>query len=235
MAVVFGEIVNDKQIALIANGDDYEIADAADRIKHITPLLKRSNPPGALLGPLTWACVTQIAFTFQGTQHQWAPGPQLEQWITDELIRRTTVPEWALPTSGWEPMAHQKTGACAIAATGRYYLIDDMGTGKTRTCMLGLQLRNAFPAIIVAPASVIDVWLEEAEAAMPHLRAVAWRGQNRRELIGTADLYVMSYDVMRRDVEANKLRWLNAVAVAFDEAHALCNRDTKQSVAGRKL
>lgn len=237
-ALVFAECIPGDKIAVIANGDDWTVADAATKIAHVTPLLKQSKPPGALIGPKTWACVTQLAYAFQGGPHRWSPGPQLSAWITDQLIRRTSTPEWSLETAGWAPMEHQKTGALAIAATGRFYLMDEMGTGKTMTALLGLKLLpGAFPAIVVAPASVVDVWAEEIGKWTPDLSAVKWEGPNRNKCILPDEnaIYIMSYGIMRRDHAANKLRWLNARTVVFDEAHFLCNANTLQSAEARRL
>jgi SNF2 family DNA or RNA helicase len=138
-------------------------------------------------------------------------------------------------------MAHQITGATAIAATGRFFLMDEMGSGKTSTILWGLKLReqlygDALPAIIVAPASVVDVWKEEAEICWPDVPVQTWRGPERHAMgVLLRGLYLMSYAVMRNDHRDGKLKRLGAKSVVYDEAHALCNHDSQQSQEARKL
>lgn len=95
---VFGEMTADGQwIILVASGDDHELDRAAAALRRMTPLLSKTDPPGALRCPLTWAAVVQLGHAFDGRSlGQWVPGPRLREWALAELRKRTaTDPETA--------------------------------------------------------------------------------------------------------------------------------------------
>jgi hypothetical protein len=78
-AALHGELSGDgKTIVLIGTGRDDVIEEMAKWLQLVTPLVKASNPPGALLMPVTWAAVVQLSHMF-GTM--WRPGPRLSAWL----------------------------------------------------------------------------------------------------------------------------------------------------------
>lgn len=99
---------------------------------------------------------------------------------------------------------------------------------------------NPFPAFVVAPASVVDPWMEELEARFPAWPAVAYRGAKRKLLSTRYKVYVMSWDVFRLDMQhepdelPSLLKFLKPETLVYDESHKLCNTTTKTSVAARK-
>jgi len=122
-------------------------------------------------------------------------------------------------------------------------------TGKTITTILGLaewSLADAsvecLPILIVCPASVVDPWVEALRNWAPYWTAVAWRGtpKRRREIAGTADVYVTSYDTARIDAgdtnpSHSPLVALNPRALVADECHLLKNPHAARSQAVRRL
>lgn len=100
---------------------------------------------------------------------------------------------------------------------------------------------SCFPAVVVAPASVVDPWVQAWRAWAPHLHVVPWRGTpaKRKRLAGTADVYVVSYDTARIDIgpagKRGPLAALNPVAVVIDECHLIKGPDTARSKAIRHL
>lgn len=116
-------------------------------------------------------------------------------------------------------------------------LADDMGLGKTVQA-LALLLRRAAsgPALVVAPASVGMNWLREAARFAPTLRAVAYRGSGRAELLeglGPGDVLVTSWELMTRDADA--LAALDLSTVVLDEAQAIKNAGTRRARASASL
>jgi SNF2 family DNA or RNA helicase len=227
---------------MATGGSDHDIKEVAEMVRHATPQLKSAGKgTGALVGPVSWVLVTQLSHMLSGTRHQWCPGTILQQWTMNELLRRTTTPKFTVDTGSYKPMEHQITGACNIAATGRFYIMDEPGCGKTASILWGLKLReqlygDALPAIVVAPASVVDVWKEEAALCWPGLPVQTWRGPERHAMgVLLRGLYVMSYAVMSNDVEGGRLKRLGANTVVYDEGHKLANHNTRQSQNGRKL
>lgn len=131
-AGVYAELSKDSQsIVLMATGDDYDIDRAAAALRRMTAQFKPTDPPGALLLPLTWAVVTQLAYTFNNdTVGRWIPLTHLKQWITDEFLRRhqpRAYPADVLIPAGLTPRTYQYEAASMIAATGKFLLFDDPG------------------------------------------------------------------------------------------------------------
>jgi SNF2 family DNA or RNA helicase len=76
----------------------------------------------------------------------------------------------------------------------------------------------------------------------PYWTAVAWRGtpKRRRELAGTADVYVASYDTARMDAKSTNpgqspLVALDPRALVADECHLIKNPHAARTAAVRRL
>src|SRR5690606_8872728 len=245
---IVGELTADESsIVLVADGSVEDVAHAARLLQHLTPKITNTNPPGALQLPTSWPAVVQLAQTY-GTA--WRPGPRLANWITKQVELRTA----ALPKElslelpeGLVARPYQITGAHLIARLGSALLFDEPGTGKTITTILGLleahaQGRAVLPAVVVAPASVVDPWVKAFHTWAPEWQATAWRGtpKQRAGLVGTADVYVVSYDTARNDAQAgplkdNPLLGVKPRTVVADEAHLMKNQQTARSKAVRRL
>lgn len=238
-----------EQIVLMAGGhsghpaDLEDVAMAAKRLKLLTPLFSKSDPPGALTVPATWAVVVQLAAMFGP---DWHPGPALQSWINEQAARRTsTLPLTYVPPAGLTPYPWQSAGAAMIAATGRVLITDEPGTGKTMTAILGLvewfgtEAYDGSPVVVVCPASVIDSWVDAWRTWAPFVRVAAWRGPKRREHIGTADVYVTSYDTARADAAVTKgdhpLTDMRPGALVIDECHLIKNQHAARSQAVRRI
>lgn len=222
----------------------------------LTPAVKTTTPPEAVEALLSWPLVVQLATQYRGVFN---PGPRLQAWMAGQLMTRMggvdDTPPRELRRDGLEPRPYQWEGAAILAATGRAFLWDDPGTGKTITAMLAvLKLRDAGvipiagPVVVVCPGSVVDSWVR-AWRDWTTLSVAAWRGtpSRRTKLVGTADVYVTSYDMARRDAKppgktdsgahhpGGALWRMNPAVVIADECQALKNRDSHQSRAVRKL
>lgn len=244
-ATLVGELTaDDSRIVLMANGPDYILAGLAKRLHTLTPDFTKSNPPGALTAPATWATVVQLGHAFG---RSWRAGPRLTEWIRGELTRRVTQ-GGALnyrPPEGCVARPYQVEGAAMIAATGRALLFDDPGTGKTITTILGLVERanaigsGVFPVVCVVPASTVDPWVEAWKAWAPDVSVVAWRGSpaKRKALAGKAAVYVTSYDTARVDAAdmSGPLVKLKPAGVVADECHLIKSPHAMRSLAVRRL
>lgn len=238
------------RLVLMASGTHIERA--AQRLQLMTPLIKDSDPPGAVVLPLTWAAVVQLSHTYGAA---WRTGPRLQAWTRAELLRRTGSASTELVSSvklppDLTPYPWQAEGANLIAATGRALLTDDPGTGKTITAILGLLTRHEAdamadvrPVVVVCPASVVDPWVDAWRAWAPGFVTVAWRGtpKQRAALVGTADVYVTSYDTASRDAgpqnskTPSPLLRLGVESVVVDECHLIKTPVAVRSLAVRRL
>ncbi len=126
-------------------------------------------------------------------------------------------------------LAHLGAGAC---------LADDMGLGKTIQALAMILSRAADgPTLILAPTSVCNNWLEEAQRFTPTLNVRYFGSGNNRqqqlEQAGPFDLVVCSYGLLQ--AQAEKLiekQWHTIVA---DEAQAIKNPQTQRSQAAMRL
>ena len=130
-------------------------------------------------------------------------------------------------------------------------LADDMGLGKTIQVLdLLLQRRRATgrssapPSLLVAPASLIGNWKQEALRFAPSLRIcfahrsetpaseLAERALDPSVGFGEFDLVVTSYGMVRRQPWLEKVTWS---LIILDEAQAIKNAGSAQARALKKL
>lgn len=256
MVAIHGEKVDGREeLILVAVGPDHEVAHAARYLETLTPLFSKTEPPGALSTPLTWAAVIQLQVTFGESfvRHE-----RLQAWINAEAARRGAAERAELvyePPAPLRARPYQAIGAALISELGRVLITDEPGTGKTITTILGLVERAAHtghhwqdgPVLVVCPASVIDSWVEAWTRWAPHVRAVAWRGPKRKQLAespGQYDVYVTSYETARIDApSAEKGRGkgkrplldLDPSYLVIDECHLIKNPSAARTKALHRL
>ncbi len=140
-----------------------------------------------------------------------------------------------------ELMPFQQDGVRALLEMDRLLLADDMGLGKTVQAVAALRILAARdkvgPALVVAPASVLDQWRRELAKWAPELSAIVVRGSmddRTWQWRARKDVTLVGYETLRSDVgRIPALRppgeaWS---AVVADEAQRIKNRnDTSQAV-----
>jgi SNF2 family DNA or RNA helicase len=120
-----------------------------------------------------------------------------------------------------------------------------MGLGKTLQMLAHLRgLQNVecrmqngetsapTPHLVVCPTSLVFNWVAEAKKFTPELRVLALHGPNRHtrfEQIGSHDIVVTSYALIRRD--AKRYAELEFDTVVLDEAQHIKNRQTQNAKA----
>src|SRR5690606_22811226 len=250
MSTVYSEMTADgRYLVLMAVGSPEELIYLNRHLQRLTPHFKQSDPPGALVTPLTWPTIVQLTTLFRNTT--WVKGPSLDAWVQEQaLARAAEVPAEltvAVP-SDFTPYPWQKTAAQMIARQQRVLITDEMGAGKTNSAILGVlewaQQRHAGqlpgPIVVVCPASVVDPWVEAFTRLASHLRIVAWRGPKRYRHLGKADVYVTSFDTARQDAkDTNKrkaaLIGLEPVGVVLDELHNIKSATAKPPSAVKRI
>ena len=103
---------------------------------------------------------------------------------------------------------YQEEGARRLAERSKLYLGDDVGLGKTRTVLRGLQLAGVTDAVVLCPAVVRQHWHDEAAA-------LEYRGR----------LTVLSYQKFVLNPEIRQ----SGDALVLDEAHYLKRPESKRT------
>lgn len=131
-------------------------------------------------GPLSWGSCQTLRGVF-GDRLQ--VGPALVDWANQELERRinpclTLRGLTEVPEAGYDPRLRpfQRAGVSFLAYGRRVLLGDDLGTGKTVTAIVALNLlesigEDVWPACIICPNSVKLPWAEHLAAWAPGVRS----------------------------------------------------------------
>lgn len=155
-------------------------------------------------------------------------------------VRLTPVP---LPESLDRALrGYQKDGVHWLAFLERSgfagILADEMGLGKTLQTLTWLRLPRAAeeaagrPALVVCPTSLVENWAEEAARWVPDAKVAVLAGTRRAERyeeIPESDLVIISYALLRRDID--RLREIPFAAAVLDEAQHIKNRSTQNAKA----
>lgn len=123
-------------------------------------------------------------------------------------------------------------------------LADDMGLGKTVQCLALTTLKASEakakkPFLVLAPTSVVNVWVQEAKKFAPSLKVLKVSGtakkrkQQLRAQMPGVDVVIASYAVLRLDAEEFMAE--EFAGVIFDEAQFLKNHTTKVHQVAKEL
>jgi superfamily II DNA or RNA helicase len=124
-------------------------------------------------------------------------------------------------------------------------LADEMGLGKTLQALAVLSAlnssssrsgRGSAPALVVAPASLLENWRREAARFAPQLKAFVHHGERRLAAAAHAsqhDLIITSYGTLARD--QLMFAAVDFACVVADEAQHIKNRRSQNAAALRAL
>jgi len=164
---------------------------------------------------------------------------RIEEFLAEPLERDRTLP--ATLTATLRPYQHD--GVAWLSQMHRLgvgrILADDMGLGKTLMAMTLLakvkEQDGPKPSLVVAPTSVLDVWVQEAKRHCPGLNVMKWHGRDRKQseaAAAAADVVITSYALLRRDVEGS-LGAIDFRYLMLDEAQNVKNSSTEAWKAAR--
>jgi len=170
-------------------------------------------------------------------------GDALQAWLA---LREAAPPPVAPPAGlGLALRAYQLAGVAWLQRLARLgggaLLADDMGLGKTAQLLAHLLLEREAgrldrPALVVAPASLLDHWRAEAARVAPALRVLLLQGPRRADALARLaahDLVLTSYPLLWRDAMAlQRQPWH---LVALDEAQWVKNAGSRSAAAARRL
>jgi SWI/SNF-related matrix-associated actin-dependent regulator of chromatin subfamily A-like protein 1 len=113
----------------------------------------------------------------------------------------------------------------------RTFLADEQGLGKTVEALATVEADDAYPTVVVCPASLKLNWEREIERWLPH-RSVAII-QGRAPVPQTAEITILNYEVVAAHRET--LARMRPRALVVDESHLCKNPQAKRTQAVRRL
>nr|MBA3747989.1 DEAD/DEAH box helicase [Solirubrobacterales bacterium] len=113
----------------------------------------------------------------------------------------------------------------------RAFLADEQGLGKTVQALAALEVDDAYPAIVVCPASLKLNWEREAVRWLPHRRTVVLQGRGVAQ--PTGEITVLNYELVA--AHKDSLARLRPRALVLDESHYCKNPQAKRTQAVRRL
>jgi SNF2 family DNA or RNA helicase len=137
--------------------------------------------------------------------------------------------------SGDTPFDTQRETAALLTTNSRAYVLNDMGTGKTRATLHAInyliQSGEIRKALVVAPLSTLTtVWSNEVFEYFPHLSTAVLHGTRAKRLQllqGNADIYIINHDgihTIRHELAART----DIDVLVIDELAAFRNAQTRR-------
>lgn len=161
----------------------------------------------------------------------------------DYPIPAPIVEHYSFPAADHKrPFAKQVLTAASMVMNPKSFVLNGMGTGKTRACIWAFDyLRReglARRMLVVAPLSTLDfTWAREIFNTLPHLKVQVLTGTRERRLKllkEHADVYVINHDgvkVLFKELDQR----LDIDVVCFDEASAYRNARADRSKVALKI
>ncbi|HXB66464.1 MAG TPA: DEAD/DEAH box helicase [Solirubrobacteraceae bacterium] len=148
-----------------------------------------------------------------------------------ELSAATDAP-LEVPGLAGELKPFQRAGVRYLLAQRRAFLADEQGLGKTIEALAALEADNAYPAVVVCPASLKLNWLREVERWLPHRSARVLMGTGAQGL-PPGEIAIVNYDIL--GAHLTRLRALAPRALVLDESHYCKSPTAQRTRAVRRL
>lgn len=212
-----------------------------ERVRAIQKLPGRKWHPAEKINTVT-ASAELLEFA---EQHNLYIDPQIADIVAETLqqqqefaqLTAATETEFDIPGFGVDLYGYQRAGVEAIVKMAevdrpRAALFDDMGLGKTTQSIGAIEALDAYPAVIVVPATLKRNWEREFNKAVPGRSVLIVDGTTPQDLSGV-DVVVVNYDILGAHVDA--LKALDPGGVVFDESHYVKNPQSKRTKAAFAL
>ncbi|HYN92163.1 MAG TPA: DEAD/DEAH box helicase [Thermoleophilaceae bacterium] len=140
-----------------------------------------------------------------------------------------------LPLGG-ELHPFQRAGVRYALARRRTFIADEQGLGKTVQALATIEADDAFPAVVVCPASMKLTWERESRHWLPHRSVAVLEGRTDStwtEHAVAAEIVVLNYDIL--DWHSDRLAQLEPRALILDESHYIKNARAARTKAALEL
>lgn len=139
---------------------------------------------------------------------------------------RATTSDFQVQGLRGELMPFQRAGVEYAVKSKRLFIADEMGLGKTVQALATVQALNAYPVLVVCPASLKINWKREAQKWLPKDKTVeVLRGRSTHK--PNADVVIINYDILESWVS----KFSQFESVIYDESHYCKNPKAKRTRA----
>src|SRR4051794_13701986 len=135
------------------------------------------------------------------------------------------------PRLGGELRPFQRAGVAYALQSRRLFIADEQGLGKTVEALATLEEDDAYPAVVICPASLKLNWQRETAQWLPHRSVHVVVGTGKA--IPKADITVLNYEIVHAHRE--RLAISRPKALVLDESHYVKNPAAKRTRAVRRL
>jgi SWI/SNF-related matrix-associated actin-dependent regulator 1 of chromatin subfamily A len=132
---------------------------------------------------------------------------------------------------GGELRPFQRAGVAYVLRARKTFLADEQGLGKTVQALAALEQDDAYPAVVVCPASLKLNWEREAAHWLPHRSTTVVSGTGT--VAASADITIVNYDIVH--AHRTRLALRRPKALVLDESHYVKNPRAKRTQAVRRL
>jgi SWI/SNF-related matrix-associated actin-dependent regulator 1 of chromatin subfamily A len=132
---------------------------------------------------------------------------------------------------GGELRPFQRAGVAYALKARRTFLADEQGLGKTVQALAALEADNAYPAVVICPASLKLNWQRETERWLPERSITVVGGTGATPKL--ADITILNYDIVH--AHRARLSLARPKALVLDESHYVKNPRAKRTRAVRRL
>ncbi len=146
--------------------------------------------------------------------------------------RSASGPELAIEgVLGGELRPFQRAGVDYVLRARNTFLADEQGLGKTVQALAAIEADDAYPAVVVCPASLKLNWRREIERWLPHrsVAVISGGGATPRAV----DIAVLNYEIVHAHRARLALR--KPRALVLDESHYVKTPRAKRTTAVRRL
>ena len=137
---------------------------------------------------------------------------------------------------GGELHPFQRAGVRYALDRRRTFIADEQGLGKTVQSLATLEADDAFPAVVVCPASMKLMWEREASIWLPDRTVEVLSGRADEawtDEAADAEILVLNYDILEAHVQ--RLVELSPRALVLDESHYVKNPQAGRTKAAMEL
>jgi SWI/SNF-related matrix-associated actin-dependent regulator 1 of chromatin subfamily A len=177
------------------------------------------------VAPDALSCLQQIR-----EEHARAAGLVALSAATDAAIE---LPSWGShpPAPLHQLKPFQRAGVQYLLSQRRSFLADEQGLGKTVEALATIEAADAYPAVVVCPASLKLNWRREIARWLPG-RSVQMLDGIRGGVAAT-EITIINYDIVSGRLEG--LTGLRPRAVVLDESHYCKNPRAQRTQAAQAL